>query len=66
MNEIELEYHLKMLINSNLIEKEDFGKKRIFYTIKERGLTVLKIFNSVIKNTQKLQLHEFEAITTPL
>ena len=66
MDEIELKHHLKLLMNSNLVEIEDFGKKRIFYTIKESGLKVLGILSHLIKDAQTLQLHEFEAITTAL
>lgn len=66
IKEIEIKHHLNLLMNSGLVEKEDFGEKKIFYTIKERGLIVLKIFSPIIKNSQKIQLHEFEAITTAL
>ena len=66
LKKIESKRHLKLLMNSGLVEKENFGKNKIFYTVTEKGLTFFKIFSLIIEDTQKIQLREFEAITTEL
>jgi predicted transcriptional regulator len=44
-----LKQYLDFLIQHNLVEEQTLHKKRVVYTITERGLTVLKYFREVNK-----------------
>ena len=44
-----LKQYLDFLIQHNLVEEQTLRKKRVVYTITERGLTVLKYFREVNK-----------------
>jgi predicted transcriptional regulator len=53
--------YLRILQNSSLIVKENFGKNKVFFTITESGLAVLRIFKPVFANectTQTIDLKE--------
>jgi predicted transcriptional regulator len=47
IKEILLKKHLKVLQDSSLIIKENFGKNKIFFTLTERGQDVLKLFSNI-------------------
>jgi len=49
-----LRQHLTFLIQQNLIEKQNFSKNEIFYTITERGLRVLNVVVPIIEEARKL------------
>ena len=49
-----LEQHLNFLIPQNLVEKQNLGKDKIFYAIKERGLRVLKVVAPIIEEARKI------------
>lgn len=44
IKETHLEKHLKVLQDSALVTKENFGENKIYFTITKNGLAVLKIF----------------------
>jgi len=48
-----LKQHLAFLIRQNLVEKQNFSKDEIFYTITERGLKVLNIVVPIIEEARK-------------
>ena len=58
--------HLKMLHNRGLIEKQNLGEHKIFYTVTERGLKVLKVVSPLIKEAHKIQIRNLEVISTTL
>ena len=49
-----LKQHLRFLIQQSLIEKQNFSKGEIFYTITERGLKVLNIVVPIIEEARKI------------
>jgi predicted transcriptional regulator len=49
-----LKQHLNFLIQQNLVEKQNFGKNKIFYAITERGLRVLNIVVPIIEEARKI------------
>ena len=49
-----LKQHLRFLIQQSLIEKQNFSKGEIFYTITERGLRVLNIVVPIIEEARKI------------
>ena len=66
LNTVQMERHLKLLMNSGLIEKQNMDEDKIFYAITKRGFTVLKVISPLIKEAHKIQVRDFEAITTAL
>ncbi len=66
LDKTHLKSHLGLLKNRGYVERQNFGKNKIFYVITEKGLTVLKIFSPIIKEAHKIQMREFESITTVL
>lgn len=47
IKEILLKKHLKVLQDSSLVIKENFGKNKIFFTLTESGQDVLKLFSNI-------------------
>lgn len=66
LNKTHLENHLRLLMNSGLVEKQNLGKNKVFYVATERGLIVLKVISPLIKEAHKIQVRDFEAITNAL
>lgn len=58
--------HLRLLKNRRLIGKEDLGENNSVYVVTERGLTVLKVINPIIREAQRIQMRNFEAISSAL
>jgi predicted ArsR family transcriptional regulator len=54
-----LKKHLKLLQDSPLVLKENFGKNKIFFTITESGLRLLKI----LTDTHSIQTSDFKKVT---
>ena len=42
-----LKKNLKLLQDSSLVVKENFGKNKIFFTLTEKGIDVLKLFENL-------------------
>ena len=66
LKETQLKQHLKLLNDSALVTKQNFGKNKIFFAVTESGLTVLKMFRPLISEEHKTQINDFKAITIPL
>ena len=66
LNRTHLEQHLRLLTNNGLVEKQNLGENKIFYVVTERGLKVLKVISPIIKEAHRIQVRDFEAITTAL
>jgi len=54
INQGVLKQHLSFLIRQNLVEKQNFSRDEIFYTITERGLRVLNIVVPIIEEARKI------------
>ena len=63
MEPAQLNQHLKLLENSGLIAKQNFGIKRIFFAITENGLAVLKMYRPRILEAQEAQRKDFQTIS---
>jgi predicted transcriptional regulator len=61
-----LKDQLEFLEYNGLIKKQKMGENKTLYAITKRGLTVLKVINPIIKEAHRIQLHNFEEITTAL
>ena len=66
MDESRLTPHLRLLWDRGLIEEETFGDGETHYVVTERGSTVLRVVTPLIKEAHKLQIRNFEAISTVL
>jgi hypothetical protein len=58
--------HIRLLTNRRLIRKGNFGGNEDIYFVTKRGLKVLKVISPIIKEAQKIQMRNFEAITSVL
>ena len=59
LSKTRLERHRRLLENRGLVESQKLGKDEIFYVTTERGLKVLKIMGSIIKEARKIQALQF-------
>lgn len=66
MDESHLNPHLRLLWDRGLIEEENFGDEETHFVVTERGLMVLKVVTPLIREAHKLQMRNFEAISTVL
>ncbi len=66
MDKARLIPHLKLLHNRGLVEKQHQGEHKIFYSITERGLKVLKVVNPIIREAHKIQIRNLEVISSTL
>ena len=66
LEESDLKNHLKLLLNSSIVEKQNFGKNNIFYAATGIGITLLNIYYPLIKEEQKIPRHKFETISVAL
>ena len=48
-----------LLKKQNLIERQNFGEGEIFYVLTEKGTTVLKVINPMIREAKKLEALQF-------
>jgi predicted transcriptional regulator len=58
--------YLRLLKNRGLIEKQNLGENKIFYVVTERGLKVLKVISPIIREAHKIEMRNFEAISSVL
>ena len=66
MDECRLKPHLRLLWNRGLVEEESFGDNKIHYVVTERGLKVLKVISPIIREAHKINVRNFEAISSVL
>jgi len=66
MDESRLKPHLRLLWNRGLVEEENFGDNKIYYVVTERGLKVLKVISPIIREAHKINVRDFEAISSVL
>jgi DNA-binding HxlR family transcriptional regulator len=65
LKEVHLNQHLKLLKDSGLITKQNFGKK-VFFAVTESGLAVLKIYRPLISESHDTQKNDSKTITISL
>jgi predicted transcriptional regulator len=58
--------HLRLLIDRGLVEQQNWGENEIVYAVTERGLKVLKVVSPIIREAHKIQIRDFEIISTTL
>jgi len=66
LKETHLKQHLKLLTDSGLVTKQNFGTNKIFFAVTESGLAVLKMYRPLITEAHETQINDFKAITIPL
>lgn len=66
MDKTRLIPHLRLLHNRGLVEKQNQGKHKMFYSITERGLKVLKVVNPIIREAHQIQIRNLEVISSTL
>lgn len=66
LSKTHLKDQLELLKYNGLIKKQKLGENNTLYAITKRGLTVLKVINPIIKEAHRIQLRNFEEITTAL
>ena len=66
LDEFRLISHLRLLKNRGLVEKQNVDENNIFFVVTERGSTVLKVINPIIKEAHKIQMHDLEVISSTL
>jgi len=58
--------NLSLLNDRGLVEIQNLGEDKNVYIVTERGLTVLKVINPIIREAQRIQMRNFEAISSAL
>ena len=58
--------HLRLLKSRALIGKKTFDRNEVVYFVTERGLKVLKIVSPIIREAHKIQMRNFELISSAL
>lgn len=66
LREMDLKPLLEFLKIKGQIKKQKSSDNKTLYTITKRGSIVLKVINPIIKEAIKIQLRNFEEITTAL
>ncbi len=66
LDTIRLVPHLKLLIDRGLVEQQNLGENEIFYIVTGKGLKVLKVVSPLIREAHKLQMRNFETISSTL
>jgi predicted transcriptional regulator len=57
--------HLKLLQDSSLVIKENFGKNKVFFTITESGLAALRMFKPIFADNYPTYTISFKGMTIP-
>jgi hypothetical protein len=58
--------HLKLMIDSGLIEQQNLSETKIIYSVTGKGLKVLKVAAPMIREAHKIQMRDLEAISNTL
>ena len=66
MDKTRLIPHLKLLHNRGLVEKKNISENKIFYVVTERGLKVLQVVSPIIREAHKIQIRNFQLISSTL
>jgi len=62
LKEAQLNQHLTLLKDSGLIRIQNFGNFKTFFELTESGLTVLKMYRSLLSEAQDSQRNELKTI----
>ena len=57
---------LRFLVDRGLVEKKSLGKYNVVYGLTERGLSVLRVLDPLVKEALRIELQNFEAISSVL
>jgi DNA-binding HxlR family transcriptional regulator len=57
---------LRFLVDRGLVEKKSLGKYNVVYGLTERGLSVLRVLDPLVKEALRIELQNFEAISSAL
>ena len=66
LKETDLKQHLKLLTDSGLVTKQNFGMNKIFFEVTESGLTVLKVYKPLITDSHDTQISDPKSIKISL
>lgn len=58
--------HLKFLINRGLLKKQTRAENETVYVVTEKGLKILKVVNPIVREAHKIQMRNFEIISSTL
>lgn len=58
--------HLGFLVDRGLVEKQNLGKYKQAYGVTVRGLSVLKVLAPLVREAQRIEVQNFEAISSAL
>ena len=58
--------NLSLLNDRGLVEIQNLGEDNNVYVVTERGLTVLKVIGPLVKEAQRIQMRNFEAISSAI
>ena len=58
--------NLSLLNDRGLVEIQNLGEDKNVYVVTERGLTVLKVIGPLVREAQRIQMRNFEAISSAL
>ena len=59
LNKTSLEQHLRLLTKRGLVERQNFGKDKIFYVLTEKGLNAFKVIAPIVSEARKIQALQF-------
>ena len=57
---------LSMLNDRGLVETQNLGEDKKVYVVTERGLSVLKVIGPMVREAQRIQVRNFEAISNAI
>ena len=58
--------HLSLLVDSGLVEEQNLGEDEDVFVVTERGLSVLKVIGPLVREAQRIEVRNFEAISSAL
>ena len=58
--------HLSLLNDRGLVEIQNLGEDKNVYVVTESGLSVLKVIGPLVREAQRIQVRNFEAISRAL
>ena len=66
MDNFRLEGHLRFLYDRGLVGEQNLGEDEKGYFVTERGLLVLKVMGPLVSEAQRIQVRNFEVISSAL
>ena len=61
-----LEQHMSFLYERGLVGEQNLSEEEKDYFVTERGLSVLKVMGPLIREAQRIQVRNFEAISSAI